>query len=90
MLFFFPSLVVTRTTGPDSISVKALLSFNNLIDTPAQSSVGWVVQNETQQLRLFMSNIFIKFYFGTCPPSRYHKYLVMNHDESWNMASSWG
>jgi len=28
MLFFLPSLVVTRTTGPDSINVKALLSFN--------------------------------------------------------------
>ncbi len=28
MLYFFPSLVVTRTTGPDSINVKALLIFN--------------------------------------------------------------
>jgi hypothetical protein len=28
MLAFFPSWVVTRTTGPDSIRVKALFSFN--------------------------------------------------------------
>ncbi len=28
MLFFCPSWVVTRTTGPGSIRVKALLSFN--------------------------------------------------------------
>jgi len=28
MLSFFPSFVVTRTTGPDSINAKALLIFN--------------------------------------------------------------
>jgi len=28
MLFFLPSWVVTRTTGPDSIRVKARFSFN--------------------------------------------------------------
>src|SRR4030043_1632026 len=28
MLFFFPSFVVTRTTGPDSISVNALFICN--------------------------------------------------------------
>ncbi len=32
------------------------------------SYVGWVEQSETQQLTLFMSHIFIKFYFSTYPP----------------------
>jgi hypothetical protein len=34
MLFFFPSFVVIRTTGPDSINVKALLIFNLFTQAP--------------------------------------------------------
>lgn len=51
------------------------------------SYVGWVEQSETQQLTLFMSHIFIKFYFSTYPPDHYHKYLALHGDESWNMAN---
>ena len=36
MLFFLPSLVVTRTTGPGSIIVKALSSFNGRMDVTAE------------------------------------------------------
>ena len=38
MLSFSPSLVATRTTGPGSLRVKALLSAVDLMDAPAQSS----------------------------------------------------
>jgi hypothetical protein len=34
ILDFCPSLVVTRTTGPDSIRVKALLSLNSRMGVP--------------------------------------------------------
>jgi hypothetical protein len=34
MLFFFPSFVVIRTMGPDSINVKALLIFNVFMQAP--------------------------------------------------------
>jgi len=39
MLFFFPSFVVTRTTGPGSINVKAVLIFNLFMQVPPYYAV---------------------------------------------------
>src|SRR5512137_1207898 len=55
MLSFCPSWVVTRTTGPDSIRVKALLKFSVGMRSPVDSPVA--DEDDTMRILAFACSI---------------------------------